>query len=37
MEEKQEKANKFIEKHISGINESFDKYFYGEKKDDENK
>lgn len=37
MEEKQEKANKFIEKHISGINESFDKYFYGEKKDEENK
>lgn len=37
MEEKQERANKFIEKHISGINESFDKYFYGEKKDDENK
>lgn len=37
MEEKQEKANKFIEKHISGINESFDKYFYGEKRDEENK
>ena len=37
MEEKQEKANKFIEKHISGINDSFDKYFYGEKKDEENK
>lgn len=37
MEEKQERANKFIEKHISGINESFDKYFYGEKKDEENK
>ena len=37
MEEKQEKANKFIEKHISGINESFDKYFYGEKSDEENK
>ena len=37
MEEKQERANKFIEKHISGINESFDKYFYGEKRDEENK
>ena len=37
MEEKQERANKFIEKHISGINESFDKYFYGEKKNEENK
>lgn len=37
MEEKQEKANKFIEKHISGINESFDKYFYGEKREEENK